>query len=125
MEEETPDYEELSKASVALMEQRLQLHESNMRNVASHLLGGLLIYEGSSISVIISELVDKNNELKAEYRRLVNVELEKHAELAKQRVSARASSGTSEDELHAPDEEIRRITPVMVFVVVKLQDIQL
>jgi hypothetical protein len=120
MEEETPDYEELSKASVALMEQRLQLHESNMHNVASRLLGGLLIYEGSCMSLIISELVDKNNELKAEYRRLVNAELEKHAELAEHRVPARAFSGTSEDELYAPDEEIRRITPVKLYVVVKL-----
>jgi hypothetical protein len=114
MEEETPDYEELSKASVALMEHSWQLHEFNMRHVVSHLLNELLIYEGSGMSGIINALVDQNNELKAEYRRLENVELEKHAELAKYRVSARAFSGTSEDELYAPDEEIRRITPVMV-----------
>jgi hypothetical protein len=110
MEEETPEYEELSKASVVPW----QLHECNMRNVASHLLGGLLIYEGGGMSGIINALVDQNNELKAEYRRLENVELEKHAELAKYRVSARAFLGTSEDELYAPDEEIRRVTPVMV-----------
>jgi hypothetical protein len=117
MEEQAPDYEYLSNPAVASMEKELRLHESNMRNVASHLLGGLLIYEGDCMSLIISELMIKNNELKREYRVLVNAV---NAELAKHRVPARAFVDTSEEELFAPNDEIRRTNAVKVYDVVHI-----
>jgi hypothetical protein len=108
MEEQSPDYEKLSKSAVASIEQEFHLHNANMHNVASHLLGGLLIYEGDCMSLIISEVMIKNNELKGDYRRLVN------AELAKHRAPDRAFLGRSEEELYASNNEIRRINPVKV-----------
>jgi hypothetical protein len=91
------------------MEQILQ-HDANMHNVASHLLGGLLVYEGDCMNLIISELVIKNNGLKGEYRTLVN------AEQAKHRGCARGLYGSNEEEPYAHNDDIRRIELVKVYV---------
>jgi hypothetical protein len=117
MEWQAPDYECLSNLAVASMEEELRLHESNMRNVSSHLLGGLLLYEGDCMSLMISELMIKNNDLKTKYRVLVNGV---NAELGKHRVPVRAFVGTSEEELFAPNDEIRRINAVKVYDVVHI-----
>ena len=74
MDHDISIYDRASRVQVASMIRIAEIKFGNMHNVASKLMGALIMYEGEGTD--ISELVQENTKLKEIFRRLQNSELQ-------------------------------------------------